>query len=359
MTDGTRRLLGAIALILTGFLAFQARTYSERVAQKDDSDLLAGDATSLFQDNVSTWSDRVIDKAIKNLEALHSLSADFEYESYFFGEKRRGSGRYEELSIKRGRGASSIPPLESNRFLVRATLDPDESAEERGKKSENAASESDAERGDLFEIVCDADRRTWWRFVSLNGSRSLLQLSIEELENSLVQLDEAETRALNANGVTHSCGMSGMPGLGGIAGVLKRLGANYDFQPEPEIVTTNRGARFLKLHGEAKEVFWRRVRFNVGMSELSDPIKENIPASVEIYCNEDWAFPHKIVYYSAEDSKRSKTQLFSVTYSNVTRNDADVTASRFQYVQPQINSDRYDSDYLEELVSLPRVDDED
>ena len=40
-------------------------------------------------------------------------------------------------------------------------------------------------------------------------------------------------------------------------------------------------------------------------------------------------------------------------------NDADVTASRFQYVQPQINSDRYDADYLEELVSVPSLDEED
>ena len=170
-----------------------------------------------------------------------------------------------------------------------------------------------------------------------------------------MQLDESETRALNTNGITRACGMSGMPGLGGIAGTLKRLASNYEFAPEPELVTSQRGSRFLKLRGEANDLFWRRIRLNTGMSELSGAIKESVPSSVEIYCNEDWAFPYKISYYCAEDAPGGKRQIFSVTYSNVTRNDASVTAERFQYVQPQINSDRYNADYLEELITVPTL----
>ena len=281
-------------------------------------------------------TDRLFAAAISNLERLRSLSANFEFESRFFGERRVGRGRYAELS-ERSQNALGLPPLETNRFLLHAVLAPNE---------KDAAKELEE---NSLDVVCDADRKTWWRFSSIEGSKSLIQLNIEELENSLAQLDSEETANLVESGVDRACGMSGMPGLGGLAGVLKRLAVSYRFEAEPSLVRSEKGDEFYKATGVARERFRDAVRRNFGEGTPNADVLENIPEKVEIYFGKDWAFPFKISYFGVGATNASEP-IFTVSYFSVVREDALIAPEDFNYAQPQINSERYESDYLQELV---------
>ena len=284
-------------------------------------------------------TDRLFAAAISNLERLRSLSANLEFESNFFGERRVGRGRYAELS-ERSQNAIGLPPLETNRFLLHAVLAPNERDADRGLEE------------NTLDVVCDADRKTWWRFSSIEGSKSLVQLNIEELENSLAQLDEDETNNLIESGVDRACGMSGMPGLGGLSGALKRLASLYRFELEPSLVRSEKGDEFYKATGVARERFREAVRRNFGDGTPNADVLANVPEKVEIYFGKDWAFPFKISYYGVGATETTEP-LFSVSYSSVVREDASIAPEHFNYAQPQINSERYESDYLQELVADP------
>ena len=337
MIKETRRLCVAAATLLAmtfcGVFA-TIRAGASPASRRDDREVRSETPSS----------ERLLQAAVLNLEKLRALSAEFEFEARFFGERFSGRGRYEELTTRSSLDASpATSALESNRFLLHAELAPSNFSGDVNARGE----------ANLIDAVCDADRRTWWRFSSIEGTKTLRQLSIEDLEGAIRQLDDEEVRNLVENGVDRACGMSGLPGLGGLSGVLKKLKSSYRFEPESTRVSAEEGGvEFFKIVGTAKERFFRQAKSNFGEAELSSDLLKHLPTTVEIYFSVDVTFPCKIAYYSDANDK-TKTPIFSVSYTSITRNDANVSPENFNYVQPQINSERVDSEYLQELISSP------
>ena len=304
-------------------------------------------------------AERLVDDAIEYLEELPAFSVKLDFEGEFFGKRYYGHGRYEEITTLRNAADSSLrPPLERTRFLLNASMD--------------AEDEDDASDDITFDVVCDCDNRAWWRNDSTSENSPLSQINIEDLKNSLGRLGEEENLQLVENGVKRPCGMNGMPGLGGIAGTLKRISSYYWFEPEyQEVVSTSQSASetvptksFLKVVGEVKSRFWDRVRYNLGyrFESVPDYIAENLPTSVEIYfrmidvgAGRRRPFPCKIVYYTKELSGKEETRrfLFAVEYTSILRGSASINPDDFIYVQPQITFDRYNADYVQEITEAP------
>ena len=323
------------------------------------SALAPSDSRRVGRTIATSRAERLVDDSIDYLEELPSFSAELNFEGSFFGKRYLGRGRYEELTILRDLADSSLrPPLERSRFLLSASM----SSEDDSDQSEAAA----------LDIVCDCDNRAWWRNDSTLELSPLSQINIEDLKNSLTHLGEDENLRLVENGVKRSCGMNGMPGLGGIAGTLKRIASYYRFEPEyQEVVSTSRNSAgtvptdsYLKVSGEVKTRFWDRVNANLEYREdtVPDYITENLPTSVELYfrmvdsgSGRRRPFPCKIVYYANERNNKKETRrfLFSVEYSSVARNDPTVRPDDFIYVQPQITFDRLNAEYVRELTESP------
>lgn len=304
-------------------------------------------------------AERLVDDAVDYLEELPSLSAELNFETRLFGKRYYGHGRYEELTVLRDSADSSLrPPLERTRFLLTATM-----------TAEDASDQSESDR---LDVVCDCERRAWWRNDSTSESAPLSQINIEDLKDSLTHLGEEENLHLIENGVKRSCGMNGMPGLGGLAGTLKRITSYYRFEPEyQEVVATRQDAAdtmpsdsYLKVTGEAKTRFWDRVMYNLNfMSDsIPDYVMENLPVTVEIYFRmvDDGEgrrrpFPLKIAYFTGDRSgkKESRNLLFTVEYTSVVRRDPTINSDDFIYVQPQITFDRLNAEYISELTESP------
>ncbi|MDO5309822.1 MAG: hypothetical protein Q4G03_10100 [Planctomycetia bacterium] len=295
-------------------------------------------------------SNRLLSAAILQLEQLDSLSASMTFSANFFGTNYRGEGKYRELSARRAASAASRKPLETN-FSLRATAYPRLDAK---NTDQNATNQEQAQEScDALEIVCDCQRGAWWRYDSVLGEKNLKSINIEELANSLAQLDDQEADlCLRNNGIDRACGMNGLPGLGGLAGTLKRLSAYYQFDPEVAAVISGGGVKSYKIVGKASAHYWNAIRKTLQTDEFTDDVLENIPEYVEAYFGVDWPFPYKIVYYTIieKDKKRIRHEIFSVQYSDVKLNDPNISLEEFEYIQPQLNFERVNNDYLEELT---------
>lgn len=343
-----RRVLPAVALVLLA--CWQSGAFT---ATFPETERLGARTIAMSR------AERLVSDAIEYLEELPSFSADLDFETRLFGKRYYGHGRYEELSESRNLGAAARPPLERCRFLLRAAMATEDHSD--------SGSESDA-----LDIVCDCDRRAWWRNDSSVEVSPLSQINIEDLKNSLSHLSDDENLRLAESGVQRSCGMNGMPGLGGVAGTLKRVASYYQFEPEyEEVFPTTRaasaeGARdsFLKVSGKARSRFWEKIRSNLGVGngEIPDYIAENLPTRVEIYfravddgTSRRRPFPCKIAYFVefSDDEATERRPLFSVEYSAVVRNDPTISVEDFVYVQPQITFERLNAEYVRDLTEPP------
>ena len=294
-------------------------------------------------------AENALASSIVYLERLRSLSAKVSFEGAFFGEQYLGRGVYEESSSERSQSETTLRrPLESTRFLLRATCfcsDVKDARDDR-ENTENA-----------LEIVCDSDAFSWWRYSSIEGDKSLEHIDIEELENTIGTLDSAEYATLASSGVERVCGMNGMPGLGGLAGALKRLSVSYRFEPTAEKLELTPGVQAIKISGTIKEDFWEGAKKRLDVEVFDAYQLEYLPTNVEIFLSADQYFPLKIRYYSSYEinGRKERRDFFTVEYSEIVRNDDTIDNSKFRYVQPQINYERANDKYVEELIPGVRL----
>ncbi len=283
-------------------------------------------------------AERLLREAVVRLEGLRSVSANLDFEARFFGERYFGRGRYEETSEAARGSASRRSALENVRFRLRASVACGSAKEARGDGEEN-----------VLEVVCDCDRQALWTYSSLEGAKSLTRVDVAELSNELASLRAEELAAVGLEG---PCAMNGLPGLGGLAGTLRRLSTAYRFEPRVERAGAFKGAEVVKITGRARESFWKRSKQRLGVDKFEPYLSENLPEYVEIYLGADWPFPYKIVYFSlAENEEKTRNDVFTVEYSSVVRNDATIRPEDFSYNQPQITFERVTSKYVEDLIS--------
>lgn len=298
----------------------------------------AGVGAVEFDERAESASERLLREAIVRLEGLRSVSADLDFEARLFGERYFGRGRYEETSEAARGGASRRSALENVRFRLRASVACGSAKEARGDGEEN-----------VLEVVCDCDRQALWTYSSLEGAKALTRIDVAELSNELASLRAEELAAVGLEG---PCAMNGLPGLGGLAGTLRRLSTVYRFEPRIEKAEAFKGAEVVKITGRAREPFWAASKRRLGVDKLEPYLSENLPGNVEIYLGADWPFPYKIVYFSlAENEERTRNDVFTVEYSSVVRNDATIRPENFNYNQPQITFERVTSKYVESLIS--------
>lgn len=331
----------AAAAVCVASASFE-RTLDEVAGAVESAASASVDAVDRAEEaETASASERLLREAIVRLEGLRSASADLDFEARFFGERYFGRGRYEETSepsATSSAGASRRSALENVRYRLRASIARGSAREARGDVEENA-----------LEIVCDCDRQALWTYSSVEGAKSLTRIDVAELANGLASLRAEELAAV---GVEGPCAMNGLPGLGGLAGTLRRLSAVYRFEPRVEKAPAFKGTEVVKITGRARRPFWEASKRRLGVDKLEPYLNENLPGNVEIYLGADWPFPYKIVYFSlAENEERTRNDVFTVEYSSVVRNDATIRPENFNYNQPQITFERVTSKYVESLIS--------
>lgn len=338
----------AVSALCAASFSFE-RTWNEvagaREATTSGTSVEAGafDAAASFEpsDPNASPAERLLRESIVRLEGLRSFSADLDFEARFFGERYFGRGRYEETSEATGGSAARRSTLENARYRLRASI-------ARG----NARDDGEE---NVQEIVCDCDRQALWKYTSLEGAKSLTRVDVAELSNGLASLSVEELAAV---GVEGPCAMNGLPGLGGLAGTLRRLSAVYRFEPRIERAPTFKGTEVVKITGRARGKFWETSKRRLGVDRFEPYLNENLPGNVEIYLGADWPFPYKIVYFSlAENEEKTRNDIFTVEYSTVVRNDATIRPENFNYNQPQITFERVTSKYVESLIAEAKRDD--
>lgn len=326
---------------------------------------------------IMTEGERVIRDSIDYLETLKSLTLDAAFRFDGFGRDYEGSYHYEELTILQARYDASLrPALRRTMFLVNASLDP----------------ERDPLPGDVpfdltMEIACDVERRIWRYDSTADGeirteevaegqfekrSDALIkEISIQDIEEETEHLDDEENAYLKEslcfprNAAKKNCGMNGMPGLGGIAGTLRRFLYYYDFELASQYVTPDASDEtrlapenaFKRIVGQANNRLYDEIRANLGGDEIPDYIKEYLPGRVDVYfCmvrdahGEERPFPCKLAFYSALNV--DDPPYFTVEYANICRN-ADLPPNRFNHVSRHSNTINYGHAYMKSLTTSP------
>lgn len=333
---------GKAVLWLSFLLAcfWQARSYSARLLE---------DAFSTKNDAVSDVSEAelLLHTSVQKLLNQEALSADVEFEAFFFGEKYFGRGRYAEASAPRSSASGRRNPFERTRFLLKATLS--SSNVEEAKQKQNNGEEN------FITIVCDCNSLSWWSYSSIEDEKKLKRINIEELWNRFQRLDPDELEVLKNNGVSDlNCGMNALPGLGGLPGVLKRVDAYYDFTAPVEKIEQESGNVLYKITGKAKDRLWNEAKKSLEVDELEPFLAENIPAYVDVYFGSEQVFPYRIEFYSLNvDGKDAlRKNVFCVSY---TPNDDPVRPEDFNYDQPQSTFEHMEIPYLEKLIPGVRL----
>lgn len=326
---------------------------------------------------IMTDGERAIRDSIDYLETLKSLALDAAFRFDGFGCDYEGSYHYEELTILQTRYDASLrPALRRTMFLVNASLDP----------------EAEPLPGNIpfdltMEIACDVERRIWRYDSTADGeiravevadgvfekrSDALIkEISIQDIESETEHLDDEanaylkESLCFPRNAAKKNCGMNGMPGLGGIAGTLRRFLYYYDFELAPQFVSADEKSdsalapenAIKRVVGKANSRLWDQVRVNLEGADPPDYIKEYLPGRVDVYFfmvrdahGEERPFPCKLAFYSVLNV--DDPPYFTVEYANICRN-ADIPPERFNHVPRHTNTTNYGHEYMKSLTTSP------
>ncbi|MDO5555049.1 MAG: hypothetical protein Q4G68_14945 [Planctomycetia bacterium] len=299
----------------------------------------------------------LIHSTIDRIEQLQSISTELEIDSYLFGETYKGVGKYEELLSRteqrpspsgqsntagaRPARARRLSPLEWSRFRLHVKMLPIDAKVRQEHEEES-----------VLEVVCDL--KALWTYRKIEGSESLTQLHIEDLANCLSRLTEEEKASLADNAVERPCGMSGLPGLGGVSGLLRRFLVFYDFLTPPEDMALDNG-RFpvWKISASLKKEH-RQLMKNKLLAD--DPVArrtllETVPTNLELFIGKERPFPYRIRYYSQWDEENLTPQpICSISFNPYYENVASINPQNFIYGPPPLNYDRINDRYLLELV---------
>ena len=154
-------------------------------------------------------------KTIQRLEGLTSISAKMDMKLFAEGQVFEGTGKYEELSQKEsdslGRERSACY-RGTTLFRLHVSFPRLTTGEDLANREEN-----------VLDIVCD--RNSLWTYTSVEGEKRLTEVNLSEMASVLQQAveDEVEREEILANEMTLPTPLSGFPGLGGMAGALRRI----------------------------------------------------------------------------------------------------------------------------------------
>ena len=299
---------------------------------------------------------RLLEETINRLETLQSISADIKLDLYLFGGNCKGKGKYEELTSRsrynnspqtpadgqkeRSGYASQLTPLEWTRYRMHVKMLPDSSELELATDDNS------------MEIVCDIENI--WTYTRIEGTRQLRNIRLDELANQLNRLSPQERKVLAQNGVERPCGANGLPGLGGISGMLKQIMVGYCFPAPPENTAFN-GGKFAvwKIVGQMKpERLDDLKKFLVGNDpETRNVLLHSIPTHVEIYIGKQTPFPYRVRYICQVDPvKDVRSTLFSMDFNPVYENDTTLQPKNFIYRPSTLSESRGAVNYLKKLI---------
>ncbi|MCF0233453.1 MAG: hypothetical protein HUK22_00580, partial [Thermoguttaceae bacterium] len=152
--------------------------------------------------------------AIKRLGTLESASATITFSLFFEGREYPGSGSYAELS------SPNRTLRGENYFKLSAALD-------------------DSESPYSLNVVCDGRGSKVWNTKTLGNTTSESRIDLEVIDDWQTTIGPSSETALDASDKSATA----TPGLGGLAGVLRRLESSYRFQDEVERVDAADGER--------------------------------------------------------------------------------------------------------------------
>lgn len=318
-----------------------------------------------------TESEQIIRDAIAHLESFRSISAEIRLQINLFGDTWKGTGKYEELIARTRPRKSSLPshleheksgdnkgeklsylsPLEWTQFRLHVKILPS-----------NAHVEQTGRRDNTLEIVCD--RHALWTYTLIEGSEKLTQLNLEDLANSLNRLSEERKKELFDSGVERPCGTSGLPGLGGLAGLLKRLLVDYSFRLPPDDIQSQKGksAAWVVTGVLKRKKFESYKDFFLGNpSNNRFDLLETIPTHVVLYIGKQSPFPYRILYFNSMDRDKNEsrypsaknnnpTPIFSIDYGPVLENPSFLQPKNFVYGPPALNFERINDVWLQSMI---------
>lgn len=293
----------------------------------------------------------ILERTINRIESFHSLSAEINLDLYLFDETYKGKGTYcelinrnsrevrEEFAITNSKVVTPVSSLAWTRFRLEVTMTPIR------PKAEGGPDEN------LLRVVCDS--KELWTYTKIQGVETLTQIEIEDLSNALHRLSDSERKTLAASGVTKPCGMSGLPGLGGIVGMLKEIPVNYDFPAPAERTAFNNGSfPVWKVTGTLKSGPAQKYakQINSYSGEEKAAFEKIVPTNIELFIGRDKPFPYRIRYYNQPEGQPTQKLLFSIDYKTVFENSDEIEEKNFIYGPAPFSYERIYDKYLRRLV---------
>lgn len=301
-----------------------------------------------------------IQASISVTERLLSFSTEMKLELNLLGDSYQGIGEYAELSLRKD--APKIKkhkneqgeieeeesyievrnPLEWNVFRLKVKMLP-----------QNSKASDPSQEDNIYVVT--SDQRALWRYSRIEGQERLEHLDIQELANHLSRLSDEEKRTLMQNGVVRSCGMSGLPFLGGMSGMLKSLLVNYDFQPKMIFGNLKNDLKedypAWKLTGKMKKDKLDEIKkqlLDYHAWKVTEAKLDFLPTDVEILMSIESMFPCQIKYYCT--GLQGRQLLMKINFNNIKFNGIMENLEDFTYETPNKTYEQFGESYIRQLI---------
>jgi hypothetical protein len=259
-----------LTLVLSGNLAAQPPAIAPATGGQTPRSLPIA-----AQDAPKGGPNELLQRAILNMEQLHSIAARFKYRIFLFNKELLGSGEYLE---QRGEDGLQL------RFELKTAVG-----------------------NEISTLVQVCDGQYLWISEKAGGKSTLGRIDLDPVLRTIHENEE------QFRGVEN---MAKWPGMGGLPKLLRGLYSSFDFSTVEE-VNTGGGGTLLRLQGE-----WKRARLaellpdQKNAIEKGEPFKlerlaPQIPHTVALYLSQDRLFPYRIEYHrrnASPDRGRGESQ---------------------------------------------------
>ena len=252
-------------------------------------------------------TDSLYREMLSSVEGAISISASVRQQIRMFDQEYTASGEYYELKTTelRGKGA------------VRFRLDMNVQA---------LADAKEDHPGNSLTIVCDKTYNNIYRHFSVEGENRWEKIEIKRLLEAIEKQGRSDIPTE----------VGSMFGLGGLAGMLREMRKQYDFNVNPvttQIQEKKSTMAVRKIQGRLKPEIVTALTAEV--SGKKQPIPKHTPTTIDIFIGVDDRFPYRFDYFWTADGSESTGEPFaSLLFYNLILHDRNISETIFDYLPP-------------------------
>ncbi|HBT76628.1 MAG TPA: hypothetical protein DEB39_06810 [Planctomycetaceae bacterium] len=249
-------------------------------------------------ENFSGNSDAMFSEAIERIVKLHSMKANIRMNVFIDDDEFTAQGKCLEKAL-----VAAPNDIIRSKFRLDLTF----------PLSSNAGS---ADVVNKMIVLCNSEQNRVWHYTSIENTTTQNWINIESVVNAVKRSKKQH----------HIRSVGGMPGLGGMAGMLRGIKNGYDFTdpPEDSLLKGKTPLKIWKLKGRLGDRELKRLLDLLAWKEdRNTPYPSHLPVEVEIYLGKDDLFPYRIHYYNLpKKESKQRTPVMQLVFCDVLLNDS-------------------------------------